>query len=84
MKTFKNENWINKTDFISPLYQTTDIIGFIQDIKKYLRMNCVDPKGEVVDHIKSIIRKNGIDDPDLFIKKYIFSEELHTKKNLWK
>lgn len=47
-------------------------------------MNCVNPKDEVVDHIKSIIRKNGIDDPDLFIKKYIFSEEVHTKKNLWK
>lgn len=84
MKTFKNENWINKTDFISPLYQTTDIIGFIQDIKKYLRMNCVDLGGRRIIKKKSIIRKNGIDDPDLFIKKYIFSEEVHTKKNLWK
>ncbi|HCT3180769.1 hypothetical protein C7Q39_11945 [Staphylococcus aureus] len=63
---------LNKKEFLSPFNQCTDIRGFIQDIKKYLFINLVDPKREAENYIKSIIRKNGIDNPDEFLKNYIF------------
>lgn len=74
MKLSDNEinNMLNKKDFISPFLHNTDIRGFIQDIKKYLSINGADPKGEAKDYIKSVIIKNGIDNPDVFLKKYIF------------
>ncbi|MFS5032846.1 hypothetical protein SON50_13515 [Staphylococcus aureus] len=78
------EYMISKKDFISPFNHATDLRGFIKDIKSYFRINCVDPKGEAKVFIKSIIRNNGIDDPDLFIRKYIFSEKVYTEKNIWK
>jgi len=66
------DNILSRNDFISPFNHNTDIRGFIQDIKKYLSINCADPKGEAKDYIKSVIIKNGIDNPDDFLNKYIY------------
>ncbi len=35
-------------------------------------MNFADPKGESLDYIKDIIKNNGIDNPNTFLKKFIF------------
>lgn len=66
---------LNKKDFISPFGNATDIRGFLQDIKKYLSMHLVDPKSEAENYIKSIIRKNGINNPDEFLKNYIYIDK---------
>lgn len=71
---------LNQKDFISPFLHDTDIRGFIQDIKKYLRINWVDPKSEAENYVKSIIVKNGISNPDNFLKKYIYSDTLNKGK----
>lgn len=63
---------LNEKFFISPFRNSTDINGFIQDIKQYLLLNLVDPKSEAENYIKSIIIKNGINDPDSFLEKYIY------------
>ncbi len=86
MKLSDNEvnNILNKKDFISPFNHNTDIRGFIKDIKSYLFTRGVDPKGEAENYIKKIIRENGFDDPDTFLKKYIFSEIVYKGKNHFK
>ncbi|WP_436875259.1 hypothetical protein [Mammaliicoccus sciuri] len=71
---------LNQKDFISPFLHDTDIRGFIQDIKKYLRINWVDPKSEAENYVKSIIVKNGISNPDNFLKKYIYSDTVNKGK----
>ncbi|MFB3208866.1 hypothetical protein PF233_13195 [Staphylococcus pseudintermedius] len=63
---------LNKKEFFSPFNQCTDIKGFIQDIKIYLSTNWIDPRNEAESYIKSIIKKNGIDNPDEFLNNYIF------------
>lgn len=74
MKTSNTEidYLLSRNDFISPFNNSTDIKGFIKDIKTYLMMNFADPKGESVDYIKDIIKNNGIDNTDTFLKKFIF------------
>ncbi|MDG0844466.1 hypothetical protein M4L39_13690 [Staphylococcus equorum] len=74
MKTSNTEidYLLSRNDFISPFNNSTDIKGFIKDIKTYLMMNFADPKGESLDYIKDIIKNNGIDNPDTFLKKFIF------------
>lgn len=71
---------LNKKGFISPFLHDTNIRGFIQDIKKYLRINGVDPKCEAENYVKSIIVKNGISNPDNFLKKYIYSDTVNIGK----
>lgn len=74
MKTSNTEidYLLSRNDFISPFNNSTDIKGFIKDIKTYLMMNFADPKGESLDYIKDIIKNNDIDNPDTFLKKFIF------------
>lgn len=73
MKTSNTEidYLLSRNDFISPFNNSTDIKGFIKDIKTYLMMNFADPKGESLDYIKDIIKNNGIDNPDTFEEIYI-------------
>ncbi|MGW7813704.1 hypothetical protein ACWEUB_12840 [Staphylococcus xylosus] len=75
------DNLLSRKDFISPFNHNTDIRGFIQDIKKYLLLNLIDPKGEAENYMKSIIVKNGIDNPDVFLKKYIYSDIVYKGEN---
>ena len=75
------DNLLSRKDFISPFNHNTDIRGFIQDIKKYLLLNLIDPKGEAENYMKSIIEKNGIDNPDVFLKKYIYNYIVYKSEN---
>lgn len=74
MKTSNTEidYLLSRNDFISPFNNSTDIKGFIKDIKTYLMMNFADPKGEHLKVVKEAIRKNGFNDPEAFLNKYIW------------
>ena len=63
---------LKKNDFKSPFNISTNIEGFVKDIKIYLISNFADPKSEALDYIKDVIIYNGIEDPNLFLKKFIF------------
>lgn len=80
LSSFEKEQFIfRKKDFNSPFrtfnspFRTNISLNeFIADLKKYLILNFADPKGEALDYIKNIIRKNEIAEPDSFLKEYIF------------
>lgn len=48
---------------------------FIKDIKTYLSFNFADPKGEHLNIVKEAIRKNGFDNPEAFLNKYIWDRK---------
>ena len=77
LSSFEKEQFIfRKKDFNSPFRTNISLNEFIEDLKKYLLLNFADPKGETLDYIKNIIRKNGIDESDSFLKEYIFSKNI--------
>lgn len=63
-------NKLRTYNFLGQNYTFTE---FIYAIKNYLRCSLPDPKGQQLDIIvKSAIRKNGFEDPDAFLNKYIW------------
>ncbi|WP_204201108.1 hypothetical protein [Mammaliicoccus sciuri] len=77
LSSFEKEQFIyRKKDFNSPFRTNISLNEFIEDLKKYLILNFADPKGEALEYIKNIIRKNEIAEPESFLKEYIFNENI--------
>lgn len=66
--TDKNENRVYKNFRNQPV----NFSEFVKEIKTYVSLNFADPKGEHSERIKKLIKENGINNPDEFLKNYIY------------
>lgn len=61
-----------KREFINFLNQPVTFSELVKEIKSYVRLNFLDPKGEHSERTKKLIKANGFKNPDDFLNEYIY------------